>query len=79
MPSLTHWTPVRVRRGLWSVPNLEDLIIECEVVDIKRVTRMAEARALRGARLKLVRIASQDKFGEIDALELKKHASYVER
>jgi len=65
--------------GVMVCPKLEEFNIEVdEVVDIKRVIGMAEARALRGAKLKRVRIASRDKLGEIDALELKKHVSRVE-
>jgi len=60
-------------------PKLEELIIEYdEVLDITRVIGMAKARASRGAKLKLIRIAGKDKFAEIDTLELKKHASRVE-
>jgi len=64
--------------GVMVCPKLEELTIESdEVIDIKRVIAMAEARALRGAKLKLVRIVGRDKLGEIDVLELKKHASRV--
>jgi hypothetical protein len=63
-------------------PKLEELILGLRtyggVADIKPVTGMAAARALRGARLKSVRIASSDKFVQIDVLELKKHVLHVE-
>ena len=65
--------------GVAVCPKLEELVIEGgKAVDIKKVIRMAEVRASRGVKLKLVRIASQDKFGEIDVLELKKHVCHVE-
>ena len=65
-PFINALDPSRCSTGALVCPKLEELIIECEEeVDIERVIRMAKARALRGARLKLVRIASKDKFCEI--------------
>ena len=65
-PFINALDPSRCSTGALVCPKLEELIIECEEeVDIERVIRMAKARALRGARLKLVRIASKDKFWEI--------------
>ena len=62
-------------------PKLEELILESPdgVFDIKSVIKMAAARALRGKKLRMVRLI--DKQGEPDPevmLELKKHVSHVE-
>jgi hypothetical protein len=63
-------------------PKLENLVLVLrlsgERLDIKNVIEMAAARASRGAKLKSVRIVSQDESVQIDALELRKHVSHVE-
>ena len=63
-------------------PKLEELIlvlrIHSETLKIKDVVEMAAARALRGAKLKSVRIVSSDKVVQVDASELKKYVSHVE-
>ena len=65
--------------GATICPELEELIVYVgETLDIEKVIGMVAARALRGVKLKLVRISNQDKFDEVDVLELKKYVSHVE-
>jgi hypothetical protein len=63
-------------------PKLEELVLVLhangETIDIKNVIAMAAARASRGAKLKSVRIVTQDKSVQIDALELKRYVLNVE-
>ena len=61
-------------------PELEELVlrIDREPFCIDDVIIMAAARASRGAKLKSVRIASQNGFSRADVLELKKHVLHVE-
>ena len=71
-----------MRLGDVICPRLEDLVLvlhpDVETLDIKKVIEMAAGRASRGAKLKSVRIVSQDESMWIDALELRKHVSHVE-
>ena len=68
--------------GIAVCPELEELILVLrlseETLDIKNVKEMAAARASRGAKLKSIRISSQDKSVQVDALELREHALHVE-
>ena len=65
--------------GILVCPKLEELIIEGgEMLDPAKVVGMAAARALRGVKLRLIRITRLDKFGEVDVFELRKHVSHVE-
>jgi hypothetical protein len=68
--------------GVLVCPELEDLILVLrrngETLNIKDVMEMAAARALRGAKLKSVRIASREEFTQIDVVELRKHVWQVE-
>jgi hypothetical protein len=63
-------------------PKLEELVLVLrvygEILNIKNVIKMVAARALRGAKLKTVRIVIHDEAMQIDALELSKHALCVE-
>jgi hypothetical protein len=68
--------------GVVVCPKLEELVLvlrrDGETLNINNVIGMAAARASRGAKLESVRIISDDKSMQIDALELEKHASHVE-
>jgi len=63
-------------------PNLEELILDpradAGVFDIQAVTELAEKRALRGTKLKSVRIVSRDKTVQAGAVKLKEYVSHVE-
>ena len=68
--------------GVMACPKLEELVLvlrlDGETLNIRNVIEMAAARALRGAKLKSVRIVSPDESMQTDALELGKHALHVE-
>ena len=72
--------PTRGSSGVLVCPKLEELVlrIDGQTFDIIYVIIMAAARASRGAKLKSVRIASQNGFSRADVLELKKHVLHVE-
>jgi len=65
-------------------PKLEELILvlrdgHTDVLYLKGLTRMAEARALKGKKLKTVRIIhKRNKSDPEDVLELRKHVGHVE-
>lgn len=68
--------------GVVVCPKLEELVIEIylERFDIKDVIGIAAARAIRGMKLKSVRIinSSRTTYPQVDVLELKKHVLNVE-
>jgi len=58
---------------------LEEIVIEHRGrLGIDNVRFMLEARASRGAKLKLVRIVSRDTSEDIGMSEFEKHVSHVE-
>jgi len=67
--------------GAMVCPELEELVIRhWRTFDIKGIVGMAAARALRGAKLKTVRITSWDRisYTQPDVSELRKHVLRVE-
>ena len=69
--------------GAVPCPKLEEIILvsrtDAEDIDIKSMTKIAAARASRGAKLRTIRIAGgKDKLDLGDVLELRKHVSNVE-
>jgi hypothetical protein len=68
--------------GVVVCPKLEELsmtLVNGMTLDVKSVIEVAAARALRGARLKFVRIGRQEKFEQVDVLELEEYILHVER
>jgi hypothetical protein len=68
--------------GVTDYPKLEELILvlrpDGDTLNANHVIKMAAARASRGAKLKSVRIVSQDSFMGTDAPELRKYVLHVE-
>ena len=59
-------------------PKLEEIIVyDGSLLDINGVTRMAAARALRGSKLKSLKLICDPIPAEIDILELRKHVSHL--
>ena len=72
--------PTMSSSGTVVCPDLEELVIvlNSESLDMRSVIGVAAARASRGAKLKSVKIIGQDKFAQVDLLELEKHVLDVE-
>jgi hypothetical protein len=72
--------PTMNSSGAVVCPKLEELAIVCynTTLDMKSIVGVAAARASRGAKLKSIRIVSQEKFERADVLELEKHVLNVE-
>ena len=74
--------PIVHSSGVVVCTKLEELVVvlcpDGETLEIKNVIEMAAARASREAKLKSVKIISQDESVQIDVLELRKHVSHVE-
>jgi len=69
--------------GAVPCPKLEEIILvsrtDARDIDIKSMTKIAAARASRGAKLRTIRITrGKDKLDLGDVLELRKHVSNVE-
>jgi len=69
------------RSGVLVCPKLEELVLRIDGQTfgiIYFIIMAAATRASRGAKLKSIKIASQDKLSQTDLLELEKHVSHVE-
>ena len=69
--------------GVVPCPELEEIVLvprtDTEEIDVKSMTKIAAARAPKGAKLKTIRIVGGgDKLNLGDVLELRKHVSNVE-
>ena len=72
--------PAMSSSGAMVCPKLEELVIvlDKETLDMKSVIGVVTARALRGAKLRSVRIVGQNQPVQTDVLELEKHVLDVE-
>jgi hypothetical protein len=72
--------PTMSSSGTIVCPELEELVVvlDNEMLDMKSVIGTVAARALKGAKLKSVKIIGQDQPERAEALELEKHVLHVE-
>jgi hypothetical protein len=72
--------PTMSSSGTVVCPELEELVVVLDngMLDMKSVIGTAAARALRGAKLKSVKIIGQDQPARADVLELERHVLHAE-